>query len=58
MKAPREFGPFGASGTGEVPLSAPHAAIINAIHNACGIRLKTIPATPDRILKALEEAKK
>ncbi|NLG95266.1 MAG: hypothetical protein GX487_07930, partial [Acetomicrobium flavidum] len=55
---PREFGPFGASGTGEVPLSAPHAAIINAIHNACGIRLKTIPATPDRILKALEEAKK
>jgi len=58
MESPREFGPFGASGTGEVPLSAPHAAIINAIHNACGIRLKTIPATPDRILKALEEAKK
>jgi len=58
MESPREFGPFGASGTGEVPLSAPHAAIINAIHDACGIRLKTIPATPDRILKALEEAKK
>jgi len=58
MESPREFGPFGASGTGEVPLSAPHAAIINAIHNACGIRLKTIPATPNRILKALEEVKK
>ena len=55
MESPREFGPFGASGTGEMPLAAPHVAICNAINNACGVRIKAIPATPDKILAGLRK---
>jgi aldehyde oxidoreductase len=49
----REFGPFGAAGTGEVPLCGTHPAILNAIYNACGARVKRIPALPERVLEAL-----
>jgi len=50
MESPREFGPFGASGTGEMPLSAPHAAIGNAIFAAVGARVRDLPITPEKIL--------
>ncbi|MDL2259819.1 molybdopterin-dependent oxidoreductase [Deltaproteobacteria bacterium OttesenSCG-928-K17] len=50
---PREYGPFGAAGVGELPLVVPHQSIINAVHNACGVRLTRIPATPERVLEAL-----
>ena len=49
----RPLGPFGMSGAGEMPLSAPHAAIINAIYNACGVRITKLPARPEKILAAL-----
>lgn len=55
METPREFGPWGASGAGELPLTAPHPAITNAIHNACGVRVKELPVKPDKILKLIEE---
>jgi CO/xanthine dehydrogenase Mo-binding subunit len=32
VETPRPLGPFGASGVGELPLTSPHAAVINAIH--------------------------
>ncbi|NLY36825.1 MAG: molybdopterin-dependent oxidoreductase [Tissierellia bacterium] len=48
---------FGSSGVGELPLSAPHASIINAIYNACGVRITNLPALPEKIKKALEELK-
>jgi aldehyde oxidoreductase len=54
METPREFGPFGASGTGELPLSAPHPAILNAIYHAVGVRITTLPATPERVLTAMK----
>ncbi len=50
METPREFGPFGASGVGELPLTAPHPAIINAIYNACGVRITRLPALPEKVL--------
>jgi len=50
---PREFGPFGAAGVGELPLSSPHAAIGNAIYHACGVRVHRLPATPEKILAGL-----
>jgi aldehyde oxidoreductase len=53
VETPRPYGPFGASGTGEMPLAAPHAAIGNAIFAACGARIKELPATPDKIKAAL-----
>jgi len=49
----RPNGPFGMSGSGEMPLSAPHAAIVNAIYNACGVRITKLPARPEKILAAL-----
>lgn len=51
----REFGPFGASGVGELPLTSPHVAIINAIYNATGVRIRHLPAYPDKVLAGLKE---
>ena len=51
---PREFGPFGAAGVGELPLSSPHAAIGNAIYHACGVRVHRLPALPEKILAGLK----
>lgn len=53
QETPRETGPFGASGVGELPLVAPHASIINAIYNACGVRITNLPALPEKVLAAL-----
>lgn len=51
---PRPDGPFGASGVGEMPLTSPHSAIINAIANACGARVRHLPARPEKVLAALK----
>lgn len=53
LETPRETGPFGAAGCGELPLTAPHPAIINAINNACGARVRHLPALPDKVLSAM-----
>ncbi|WP_115028110.1 molybdopterin-dependent aldehyde oxidoreductase [Acetobacterium bakii] len=58
QETPRPLGPYGASGAGEMPLSAPHAAIANAIFNACGVRIKHLPAYPEKVLAGLEALKK
>ncbi len=52
---PREHGPYGAAGVGEGPLTAPHPAILNAIYNACGARVYSVPALPEKIKAALEK---
>ena len=53
VETPREHGPFGASGVGEMPLTAPHPAIINAITDACGARVMHLPARPEKVLAAM-----
>jgi CO/xanthine dehydrogenase Mo-binding subunit len=50
--------PFGAKGCSEISYVGVAPAIANAIYNAAGIRLTDLPMTPDRVLKALEEAKR
>ncbi len=55
VETPRPDGPFGASGVGEMPLTAPHAAVINAIYNACGVRIRHLPAYPEKVLAGLKE---
>lgn len=57
FETPRPLGPFGASGTGEMPLSGSHVAVTNAVHAACGVRILALPATPDKIKAGLEEIK-
>lgn len=47
----------GVIGLGEPPTNSPGAAISNAVANAIGVRVPTIPLTPDRVLAALERKK-
>ena len=48
-------GPFGAKSLGEVVFHTPASTIQEAIYNAIGIRLRSLPMTPEKILKALRE---
>ncbi len=48
-------GPFGAKGVGEMGGTPTAAAIANAIYDAIGVRMTTLPMTPERVLKALYE---
>lgn len=50
-------GPFGAKGVGEPALIPTAAAIANAVYNAIGVRIFSLPITPEKVLKALAEAK-
>jgi CO/xanthine dehydrogenase Mo-binding subunit len=52
---PYPFGPGGAKGIGELPMDGPAPAIVNAIENATGIRLREIPATPEVLMEAMPE---
>ena len=48
-------GPFGAKGMGEASLLPTSAAIANAVEDAIGVRIKELPITPEKIIKALKE---
>jgi 4-hydroxybenzoyl-CoA reductase alpha subunit len=48
-------GPYGAKGLGEPGLVPTAAAIANAIYDAVGVRIKSLPITPEKILRALKE---
>lgn len=45
--------PMGSKGIGEIGIVGAAAAIGNAVHHATGVRLRTLPLTPDRLLSAL-----
>lgn len=47
-------GPFGAKGLGEHVLIPTAPAILNAIADACGARIHSVPATPDKVLAAID----
>ncbi|MEG2081819.1 MAG: hypothetical protein RR011_01160, partial [Oscillospiraceae bacterium] len=51
-----EAGPFGSSGASEAYQSAGHVAVLNAIDNACGVRIYEIPATKEKIKAVLDSA--
>jgi xanthine dehydrogenase YagR molybdenum-binding subunit len=46
--------PLGSKGIGELGICGAGAAVINAIYNATGARIHDFPATPDKLLPALE----
>ncbi len=50
-------GPFGAKSVGEIGIDTPLAAISNAVFNATGVRLTSLPLTPSKVLAALEAQK-
>ena len=47
-------GPYGAKGIGEIPSIPTAPAIINAIYNATGVRIYSLPATAKKVLAGLE----
>ncbi|HEV2490747.1 MAG TPA: 4-hydroxybenzoyl-CoA reductase subunit alpha [Candidatus Acidoferrales bacterium] len=51
-------GPFGAKEAGEGSLAATIPAIANAIYDAIGVRINSVPITPDKILDALRQKQK
>jgi CO/xanthine dehydrogenase Mo-binding subunit len=48
-------GPYGAKGLGEMGVNPVAAAIANAIYDAVGVRVTSLPITPEKILRALDE---
>ncbi len=55
VEKPDRSGPFGAKGIGEPPIVGIAPAIGNALHHATGIRVRQLPMTPERVLRALRE---
>ena len=54
VEEPDEHGPYGAKGLGEHALIPTAPAILNAISNACGVRMTRVPVTPSRLLEAIK----
>jgi CO/xanthine dehydrogenase Mo-binding subunit len=56
LENPYPHGPMGAKGIGELPIDGPAPALVNAIENALGISVNTIPVTPEILMAAMEAA--
>jgi CO/xanthine dehydrogenase Mo-binding subunit len=56
VEAPFSGAPHGAKGVGELPMDVGAPAVVAAIHDALGIWVTELPATPERILAALDGA--
>ncbi len=55
VEVPSRWGPLGVKGLGEAPLLPSTPAIVNAVSRAVGARLRSIPATPERVLEAIKK---
>ena len=55
VEVPNPGHPYGVRGVGEIPIVPPLAAVANAIHDALGVRVSRLPATPERLLAQIEE---
>ncbi|MFQ6014249.1 MAG: xanthine dehydrogenase family protein molybdopterin-binding subunit [Anaerolineae bacterium] len=47
-------GPFGAKGVAETGISPVAAAVANAVYDAVGVRINSLPITPEKVLRALK----
>lgn len=54
LEHPHDREPHGAKGLGELPMDGPAPAVVNAVRQAIGVGLTRVPATPERILAAME----
>ena len=52
VEAPFTAAPHGAKGLGELPMDVGAPAVVAAIHDATGVWIHELPATPERILAA------
>ena len=51
LERPYAHGPYGAKGVGEMPIDGPAPAVVNALRH-CGFDVRSIPATPERLMAA------
>jgi len=54
VEVPHPYGPQGAKGFAEAPSLATAPAIVNAIYDALGVRLTSLPADKKKVLQALQ----
>ena len=54
VEVPSDDGPFGLRAVAEPPGFGPPAAIANAIYDAVGVRIRTLPLSPERVLAAMQ----
>jgi CO/xanthine dehydrogenase Mo-binding subunit len=57
VEVPNPKHPYGLRGVGEVPVVPTMATIANAIHDAIGIRAPSLPMSPPKLLKWIDEAR-
>jgi len=53
LERPSDDGPFGAKGVGEMTANSPIPAIANAIFDAVGVRVDSLPITPEKVLRGI-----
>ncbi len=57
LEIPNPGHPYGVRGVGETPIVPPLAAVANAVSRAAGVRMRSLPMSPPRILAAMEAAR-
>ncbi|HEY8180422.1 MAG TPA: molybdopterin cofactor-binding domain-containing protein [Candidatus Limnocylindria bacterium] len=57
VEKPYSGAPHGAKGVGELPMDVGAPAVVAAIHDATGIWIHDLPATPERILAAMTDGR-
>ncbi len=57
VEDPHPKGPFGAKGMGELAITPTAPAVANAVHDAVGVWINSLPITSEKILAALKEKK-
>ncbi len=55
LEIPEESGPFGAKGIGEVIVPPTAPAIANAVYDAIGVRVNSLPITPEKLVRHYAE---
>jgi CO/xanthine dehydrogenase Mo-binding subunit/aerobic-type carbon monoxide dehydrogenase small subunit (CoxS/CutS family) len=58
VEEPTADGPYGAKGVGEISSIPTTPAICNAIYNACGVRVYSLPFDQDKLLRAIKNGRK
>ncbi len=54
MEVWRGAGEYGACGIGEGSVTCTPRAVANAVYNAIGVRIDSLPLTPEKVLTALQ----